>query len=355
MNLIKAVRLLIKPNFMKNDLKQADSLFSRKIISWYEIGGRSDLPWRKNITAYRVWISEIMLQQTQVKTVIPFYKKFIKRYPSLKSLSEATEEDILALWTGLGFYRRAKNIFKTKEILKNDFKNRFPKSFKDIVSLPGIGNSTAGAIMSIAYRNPQPILDANVKRTLSRFESIQNDSSSSADKILWQFSSKHTPQNKIFEYTQGIMDLGATVCTPSSPSCDICPLSKLCKSAFRVSKEKSTRKKINPTRKINFVLAINKKSLLLFKKQEETFWESLWTPYELETGNKLPWNDSYKNKEEINLIHKLSHLNLDINITILYFDKKFHFKSNKEHKWIEITDIDKFGLPKPIKSIITNL
>ena len=150
MNLIKTVRLLIKPNFMKNDLKQADSLFSRKIISWYEIGGRSDLPWRKNITAYRVWISEIMLQQTQVKTVIPFYKKFIKRYPSLKSLSEATEEDVLALWTGLGFYRRAKNIFKTKEILKNDFKNRFPKSFKDIVSLPGIGNSTAGAIMSIA-------------------------------------------------------------------------------------------------------------------------------------------------------------------------------------------------------------
>ena len=118
---------------MKNDIKEADTLFSKKIINWYENSGRDDLPWRKNITAYRVWISEIMLQQTQVKTVVPFYRKFIKKYPNLKSLSGATEEDILALWTGLGFYRRAKNIFKTKEILKENFKNRFPKKFKDIV------------------------------------------------------------------------------------------------------------------------------------------------------------------------------------------------------------------------------
>ena len=113
---------------MKNDLSKVDSLFSKKIISWYEINGRTSLPWRKNITPYRVWVSEIMIQQTQVKTVIPFFKKFIKKYPNLKSLSEATEEDILALWTGLGFYRRAKNIFKTKEILKKDFKNIFPKT-----------------------------------------------------------------------------------------------------------------------------------------------------------------------------------------------------------------------------------
>ena len=175
-----------------------------------------------------------MLQQTQVKTVIPFFKKFLKKYPNLKSLSEATEEDILALWTGLGFYRRAKNIFKTKEILKKDFKNIFPKTFENIVSLPGIGESTAGAIMSIAYKRPFPILDANVKRTLSRFESIKNDSTTKSNKVLWEFSRIHTPKEKIFEYTQGIMDMGATVCTPLAPSCDICPANKLCKSAFSV-------------------------------------------------------------------------------------------------------------------------
>ena len=349
------VRLLIKPSFMKNDIKEADTLFSKKIINWYENSGRDDLPWRKNITAYRVWISEIMLQQTQVKTVVPFYRKFIKKYPNLKSLSGATEEDILALWTGLGFYRRAKNIFKTKEILKENFKNRFPKNFKDIVSLPGIGNSTAGAIMSIAYKSPHPILDANVKRTISRFESIKNDSTSKADKILWEYSLIHTPKKNIFEYTQGIMDMGATVCTPLSPSCDSCPLNKLCKSAFNIPKGGTKQKKVNPTKEINFVLAVNKKSLLLFKKLEKTFWESLWLPYELDEDNKLPWSHSFIKSKESNYKHKLSHLNLDLNVKILYYDKKFKIKSNKKYKWIHMSEIDKFGLPKPIKSIIDEI
>ena len=340
---------------MKNDIKEADTLFSEKIINWYENSGRDDLPWRKNITAYRVWISEIMLQQTQVKTVVPFYRKFIKKYPNLKSLSGATEEDILALWTGLGFYRRAKNIFKTKEILKENFKNRFPKKFKDIVSLPGIGNSTAGAIMSIAYKSPHPILDANVKRTISRFESIKNDSTSKADKILWEYSLIHTPKKNIFEYTQGIMDMGATVCAPLSPSCDSCPLNKLCKSAFNIPKGGTKQKKVNPTKEINFVLAVNKKSLLLFKKLEKTFWESLWLPYELDEDNKLPWSHSFIKSKESNYKHKLSHLNLDLNVKILYYDKKFKIKSNKKYKWIHISEIDKFGLPKPIKSIIDEI
>ena len=340
---------------MKNDLSKADSLFSKKIISWYEINGRNTLPWRKNITPYRVWISEIMLQQTQVKTVIPFFKKFLKKYPNLKSLSEATEEDILALWTGLGFYRRAKNIFKTKEILKKDFKNIFPKTFENIVSLPGIGESTAGAIMSIAYERSFPILDANVKRTLSRFELIKNDSTTQSNKVLWDFSRIHTPKEKIFEYTQGIMDMGATVCTPLAPSCDICPANKLCKSAFSVLKQETKKKKINPTKKINFVLAVNENAFLLFKKSEKTFWESLWVPYELEANNRLPWSHSFNNKEELNHKHKLSHLDLDLNIQILHYDKKFKFKSNKEYKWIHISDIDKFGLPKPIKSIMDKL
>ena len=153
-----------------------------------------------------------MLQQTQVKTVIPFFKKFISRYPNLKSLSIANEEEILALWTGLGFYRRAINIYKAKEIILSDFKNRFPKSFDDIVRLPGIGESTAGAIMSIAYQIPYPILDANVKRVISRYESVDNDSTHKSNKKLWALSNKHTPKKNIFSYTQGIMDLAATIC-----------------------------------------------------------------------------------------------------------------------------------------------
>ena len=139
-------------------MKNNQSSFSSNITAWYKSNGREALPWRKNITPYRVWISEIMLQQTQVKTVIPFFNIFIKKYPNLKSLSNASEENILALWTGLGFYRRAKNIYKTKELIKNDFNNIFPKKFDEIISLPGIGKSTAGAIMSIAYKKPYPCL-----------------------------------------------------------------------------------------------------------------------------------------------------------------------------------------------------
>jgi len=213
-------------------LKSQNKSFSQEIYTWYSLFGRNNLPWRKNISPYRVWISEIMLQQTQVKTVIPFFNKFIKKYPTLKSIASASEDDILALWTGLGFYRRAKNIYKTKEIIKNDFKNRFPKNFDELILLPGIGRSTAGAIMSIAYQKSYPILDANVKRVISRYKKINTDEKGVV-KTLWSLSKNLTPEKNIFEYTQGIMDLGATICNIRSPNCLDCPINKTCKSAFK--------------------------------------------------------------------------------------------------------------------------
>ena len=192
-------------------MRLEDKKFSKEIIEWYRLFGRDNLPWRKNVSPYKIWISEIMLQQTQVKTVIPFYKKFLKKYPNLKSIAPAREDDILALWTGLGFYRRAKNIYKTKEIIKKSFSNRFPKKFSELVELPGIGRSTAGAIMSIAYQEPFPILDANVKRVISRYKKINLKEKTSIKK-LWSSSEDLIPKKNIFEYTQGIMDLGATIC-----------------------------------------------------------------------------------------------------------------------------------------------
>ena len=173
--------------------------FSSNITKWYIQNGRRNLPWRKVITPYRIWISEIMLQQTQVKTVIPFYKKFIKKYPNLKSISLATEDDILALWTGLGFYKRAKNIYRTKEIIKKEYKNKFPSKYEELISLPGIGRSTAGAIMSIAYKESYPILDANVKRVISRYKKINTDEKGVV-KTLWSLSKNLTPEKNIFEY-----------------------------------------------------------------------------------------------------------------------------------------------------------
>ena len=188
--------------------------FSKLISDWYLVNGRDHLPWRKQVTPYRIWISEIMLQQTQVQTVIPFFKRFVRKYPNLKSLSVASEDEILALWSGLGFYRRAKNIYKTKEIIKHDYKNIFPNKFEELIALPGIGKSTAGAIMSLAYQEPYPILDANVKRVLSRFKRVKP-----VEKDLWALSELVTPENNVFAYTQGIMDIGATICSIKEPEC----------------------------------------------------------------------------------------------------------------------------------------
>ena len=140
----------------KTSLNKRSQFFSQQVVQWYLDHGRHDLPWRKKVTPYRIWISEIMLQQTQVKTVVPYFKNFIKKFPSQKRLAEASEDQVLAAWSGLGFYRRARNIFATKEIIKNNYGNRFPNEFQQIIELPGIGKSTAGAIMSLAYLDPSP-------------------------------------------------------------------------------------------------------------------------------------------------------------------------------------------------------
>ena len=219
-----------------------------------------------------------MLQQTQVKTVIPYFKNFIQKFPSQKKLSEASEDQILAAWSGLGFYRRARNIFASKEIIKKEYGNKFPKKFNHIVTLPGIGKSTAGAILSLAYLDPHPILDGNVKRVISRF--LNKDSNVLTESQLWKLSSEMINRDDCFSYTQGIMDLGATICTPSKPSCNECPVSSHCLSAFKVSPIK--RNKVASTKKVismNLSLIQTKKSLLLAKNETESIWKNLWLPF----------------------------------------------------------------------------
>ena len=336
-----------------NNFNQNNKSFSNAISQWYLKSGRNNLPWREKISPYRVWISEIMLQQTQVKTVIPFFKKFIKKYPNLKSMFDAKEDDILALWTGLGFYRRAKNIFKTKEIIKKKYNNIFPEKFEELILLPGIGRSTAGAIMSIAYKKSYPILDANVKRVISRYGNLDLDKKDSV-KNLWFLSELLTPEENIFEYTQGIMDLGATKCVLRNPSCEECPLVKSCQSAFKCFDLNKKNKKEKLRKKIFFTLAHSKDSFLLFKKNEKTFWESLWTPYDNRYKKKSNiFKEPFKSETKI-FNHSLSHIDLDITIEIFDYKRPFKLKTDLEHKWVNKNQIDKFGLPKPIKTIIEN-
>lgn len=341
---------------MSKIIQDKDRL-SDLVIEWYGSHGREGLPWRKNITPYKIWISEIMLQQTQVKTVIPYYLRFIKTYPTFNSLILASEDQIIALWSGLGFYRRAKNIYKAKEQIKNSFNKKFPDNFNDLMSLPGIGESTAGAIMSIAYNKSYPILDANVKRVLARYSNVTEESASKKNKVLWEISRKETPINNVFDYTQGVMDLGSTVCKPKDPLCAQCPIVSICDSAFTIVADNSKKEKIKKDKSqvsINFTLAYTDNEYLLFKRNEKTFWEGLWLPSEQPKIHKI-FKKKSCSEAHINRKHKLTHLDLNMSITLLRYNNSFDINSNSEYRWVKKIDINNVGMPAPIKKIILEI
>ena len=336
----------------KTSLNKRYQLFSQQVVQWYLEHGRHDLPWRRKVTPYRIWISEIMLQQTQVKTVIPYFKNFIKKFPSQKSLSEASEDQVLAAWSGLGFYRRARNIFATKEIIKKNYGNRFPNEFKKIIELPGIGKSTAGAIMSLAYLDPHPILDGNVKRVISRLLKKELELLKEAE--LWKLSQEMVNKDDCFSYTQGIMDLGATICTPSNPSCSKCPVSSQCLSAFKVrSVKKNKAVRVKKVIVMNLSLIQTKKSLLLVKNETDSIWKNLWLPFQSGSIKNHIKNFKLTANQKIN--HELTHRKLEINLKTYSSAKEVEIKTNQTYKWIKKDRIEEYGLPKPFSKVIKEL
>ena len=327
-------------------------LFSQQVVQWYKDHGRHDLPWRKKVTPYRIWISEIMLQQTQVKTVIPYFKNFIQKYPSQKKLSEANEDQVLAAWSGLGFYRRARNIFASKEIIKKSYANRFPKEFQQLISLPGIGKSTAGAIMSLAYLEPHPILDGNVKRVISRF--LKKELGLLKETELWNLSEEMVNREDCFSYTQGIMDLGATICTPANPSCGICPVNSQCLSAFKVKSIKKN-KAVSAKKVIvmNLSLVQTDQYFLLTKNEVDSIWKNLWLPFNSESLKNYAQNFKLISNQKIK--HELTHRTLEINLKTYFSLKESEIETNQTYQWIKKDRIDEYGLPKPITKVIKEL
>lgn len=202
-------------------------IFSQLILNWYHKFGRKKLPWKKNKNIYNIWISEIMLQQTKVKTVIPYYKKFIKKYPNFEKLSKISLNKILKIWKGLGYYNRAKNIYKTILIIKNKHNGIFPTNFIDLINLPGIGKTTAGAILSLSLDYSFPILDTNIKRILIRINNFKIKKIK--EKKLWELIEKLTPIHNTGKFNQAMMDIGSKICTFKKPKCINCPIKKICK------------------------------------------------------------------------------------------------------------------------------
>jgi len=266
----------------------SNSNFYKAVLLWFSQHGRKDLPWQKDPSPYSVWISEIMLQQTQVKTVIPYYQKFMAAFPSLDSLAQATEDEVLALWSGLGYYSRARNLYKTALLLSEsklieNAQQGFPDTVTQLQSLPGIGRSTAGAIVALAMNKRAAILDGNVKRVLTRCFAIDGWPGKSAiNKQLWQLSEQLTPDIQIKDYTQAMMDLGATVCSRTNPDCDSCPLTNMCiankqgeQNLYPGRKKKSSL----PDKHQYFYLLTNDDNQILMEQRPATgVWGGLWAP-----------------------------------------------------------------------------
>lgn len=251
---------------------------SRKLLSWYDANARS-LPWRSDPTPYRVWVSEIMLQQTQVETVIPYFLRFMERFPNLRSLAEAEENEVLQLWEGLGYYSRARNLHKAARMIVRDFGGQIPADVSALKSLPGIGAYTAGAIASIAFGAREPALDANIRRVTIRLLNLHEAPGSQTDKTLWNFARQMLPPSRAGDVNQALMDLGSSVCTPADPLCPGCPLRCECL-AFQNGSQNDLpmrKPKSKPPHKLVLAAVIRRGSqVLLCRRPADGMLGNLW-------------------------------------------------------------------------------
>ncbi len=252
---------------------------SGRLLAWYGREGR-DLPWRHTRDPYRIWLSEIMLQQTTVAAVIPYYSRFLKRFPTVEALASATLDEVIALWAGLGYYSRARNLHRAARQVVEERAGFFPDTLEALAALPGVGRSTAGAILSIAFDKPGPILDGNVRRVLVRLLAWQDDPRGSrADKQLWAWAERLTPVDRPHQYAQAIMDLGATLCTPREPACERCPLRDLCQAFSKGLAEKlpaARPQRRLPVRRQVALVAFAGADVLLRQRPAEGFLGGLW-------------------------------------------------------------------------------
>lgn len=338
------------------------SAFQRNILTWFDQHGRKDLPWQKDRTPYRVWLSETMLQQTQVATVIPYFNAFIAKFPDIESLANAPVDEVLHLWSGLGYYARARNLHKTAQLVAE--RGSFPDNLDEIVDLPGIGLSTAGAILSIAFNKSHPILDGNVKRVLARFRAVDGwPGNSAVNKKLWEISAKLTPAERVADYTQAMMDLGATVCTRSKPACEACPLSADClarlagnSSAYPTPKPA----KILPVKQlILLVLSNADKQILLEKRPSAGIWGGLWSLPEfdnVEAARDWCFSRNIHIAGERMLAtrrHTFSHYHLDYTPLLIQSDNPINFVMEANQTvWYKTGQINKLGLAAPVKRLL---
>ncbi len=335
-------------------------LISDHLLAWHKDHGRHDLPWQNTSDAYRIWVSEIMLQQTQVATVIGYYERFMLRFPKLSDLAAAPIDDVLHLWTGLGYYARARNLHKAAITIVEKYGGVFPTHHEDVMALPGIGKSTAGAILSFSTQQRYPILDGNVKRVLARFYEVEGwYGKKSVETKLWGLADKNTPENDVHIYTQAIMDFGATLCTRSNPSCLLCPLSKDCKANIhqRTAELPHGKPKTKKPTKHTYMLLVKNANdeFLLQKNPPSGIWGGLWCPPQKNSLSET-LNVGRLNVEKLEELpiykHTFSHYHLEIAPVLCRPEQHFNAVIEGQQTWYKLGSEQALGLAAPVKALL---
>lgn len=338
--------------------------FSRRVLRWFRRHGRKDLPWQQAPTPYRVWISEIMLQQTRVETVIPYYLRFMERFPTVEALANAGEDEVLHHWSGLGYYARARNLHRAAQQVLSHHQGRFPTEFGQVVALPGIGRSTAGAILSLALGQPHAILDGNVKRVLARHFAVEGwPGRSAVARRLWSLSEQLTPKDAAGPYNQAMMDLGATLCTRSNPRCHLCPVAQSCLAhAGGMETRYPTPRPARalPLRQVQMLLVRNPEGAILLEKRPPTgIWGGLWSFPELPPEeDALAWcrqmgNGARPAGELPSRRHSFSHFQLLIHPRLFLLEKPGSALLDGDRQvWYNPSHEPIGGLAAPVQSLL---
>lgn len=341
--------------------------FAPRILAWFDEHGRKNLPWQQNKTPYRVWISEIMLQQTQVTTVIPYYHKFMASFPTVEALAAAEQDEVLAHWSGLGYYARARNMHKAAKMLVDELDGEFPLSLEGVCELPGIGRSTAAAILSISRGAQTAILDGNVKRVLARFHAVPTwPGEKKTEQAMWELAEAYMPSERCGDYTQAMMDLGATLCTRSKPQCLLCPVQDDClgrrsedPTYYPVRKPKKTAK---PEKTTQMLVMVNDEGNILLEKRPATgIWGGLWSLPELASDESVYLHAEQRFAATLQSVtplssfrHTFSHYHLDITPNLVSCDAVNLVTEGDKYQWFSLPQALALGLPAPVRKILEN-
>lgn len=341
------------------------SQFSAQVLDWYDKYGRKTLPWQIDKTPYKVWLSEVMLQQTQVTTVIPYFERFMARFPTVTDLAAAPLDEVLHLWTGLGYYARARNLHKAAQQIAAQHGGVFPQTFEDVAALPGVGRSTAGAILSLSLGQHFPILDGNVKRVLARCYAVDGwPGKKEVENRLWQISETVTPANGVERFNQAMMDLGAMVCTRSRPKCELCPLNSMCVASASQSWAQYPGKKPKqtlPQRTGYFLLLQHGDNVLLSQRPPAGLWGGLFCfpqfASEEELGDWLVQREiKADNLTQLTAFrHTFSHFHLDIVPMWLEVQSVTACMDEGDALWYNLAQPPSVGLAAPVERLLQQL